>query len=83
MTFSDIKVSKHPSIDGYYGVVLRQGYESSNYSDEGYLFMIWDFRDESHPQIHVRTWQPYWLDDAKTQRLEENKVFNINSFTVR
>ncbi len=83
VTFSDIKVSKHPSIDGYYGVVLRQGYESSNYSDEGYLFMIWDFRDESHPQIHVRTWQPYWLDDAKTQRLEENKVFNINSFTVR
>ena len=55
VTFTDIKVSKHPSIDGYYGVMLRQGYESSTYSDDGYLFMIWDFRDESHPQIHVRT----------------------------
>lgn len=83
VTFTDIKVSKHPSVDGYYGVMLRQGYKSSNYSDDGYLFMIWDFRDESHPQIHVRTWQPYWLDDGKTQRLSEDKVFNINSFTIR
>ncbi len=83
VTFTDIKVSKHPSVDGYYGVMLRQGYKSSNYSDDGYLFMIWDFRDESHPQIHVRTWQPYWLDDGKTQRLGEDKVFNINSFTIR
>ena len=83
VTFTDIKVSKHPSIDGYYGVMLRQGYESSTYSDDGYLFMIWDFRDESHPQIHVRTWQPYWLDDKKTQRLGEDKVFNINNFTIR
>lgn len=83
VTFTDIKVSKHPSIDGYYGVVLRQGYKSSNYSDDGYLFMLWDFRDESHPQIHVRTWQPYWLDEQKTERLQEDKVFNINSFTIR
>lgn len=83
VTFSDIKVSKHPSINGYYGVMLRQGYKSSSYSDDGYLFMIWDFRDEAHPQIHVRTWQPYWLDTGKTQKLQEDKVFNINSFTIR
>ena len=83
VTFSDIKVSKHPSVDGYYGVMLRQGYQSSSYSDDGYLFMLWDFRDESHPQIHVRTWQPYWMDDKKTQKLSEDKVFNINSFTIR
>ena len=83
VTFSDIRVAKHPSIEGYYGVTLRQGYKSSVYADDGYLFMIWDFRDESHPQIHVRTWQPYWLDEARKQRLDENKVFNINSFTIR
>lgn len=83
VTFTDIKVSKHPSVEGYYGVMLRQGYKSSTYSDDGYLFMLWDFRDEAHPQIHVRTWQPYWLDDKKTQKLSEDKVFNINSFTIR
>lgn len=83
VTFSDIRVSRHPSIPGYYGVQLRQGYQSSNYSDEGYLFMIWDFRDQSHPQIHVRTWQPYWMDDAKTQKLSDDKVFTINNFTIQ
>ena len=83
VNFSDIKVARHPSIDGYYGVTLRQGYESSVYSDEGYLFMLWDFRDEDHPQIHVRTWQPYWMDDNKTSRFDESKVFGINDFKVR
>ena len=82
VNFSDITVSKHPTLEGYYGVMLKQGYESSIYSDEGYLFMIWDFRDESRPQIHVRTWQPYWLDDSRTMHLDESKVFNINNFTL-
>lgn len=82
VNFRDIIVSKHPSIDGYYGVLLKQGYESSNYSDEGYLFMIWDFRDESRPQIHVRTWQPYWLNEQHTKRLQEDKVFTINDFVI-
>lgn len=82
VNFRDIRVSKHPSIKGYYGVTLRQGYESSNYSDDGYLFMIWDFRDETHPQIHVRTWQPYWMDEARTQKIDESKVFGINDFII-
>ena len=82
VNFSEIKVSKHPTVDGYYGVTVRQGYESSNYSDEGYLFMLWDFRDESRPQIHVRTWQPYWMDEAQSQRIDEKKVFGINDFVL-
>jgi len=81
--FSDIKVTRHPTLDGFYGVMLRQNYESSVYADEGYLFMIWDFRDENRPQIHVRTWQPYWMDDAHTRQLEEKKVFTINDFTLK
>ena len=83
VSFSDIKVSRHPSIQGYYGVTLRQGYESSIYSDDGYLFMIWDFRDEEHPQIHVRTWQPYWIDSNKTISIDEGKVFGINDFKIQ
>ncbi len=82
VNFSDIKLSRHPSIAGYYGVTIRQGYESSIYSDDGYLFMLWDFRDENCPQIHVRTWQPYWMDENKTSRLDENRVFGINDFKV-
>ena len=81
--FSEVQVTKHPTIDGYYGVLVRQGYQSSIYSDEGYVFMLWDFRDETHPQIHVRTWQPYWMDDAHTQTIDENEIYNINSFRLK
>ena len=42
-----------------YGIRLRQEWKSSSYSDEGYLFLLWEFpEDGSDPIIHVRTWQP-------------------------
>ena len=37
---------------------LRQRYKSDRYADDGYLFLLWDFRNPSMPLIHVRTWQP-------------------------
>lgn len=50
-----------------YGVRLRQEWNSSNYSDTGYLFLLWDFTDESKPVIHVRTWQPEWAGETKLE----------------
>ena len=56
--FSNFRIMRHPTMDGIYGVTLRQQYKSDRYSDDGYLFLLWDFRDPSMPLIHVRTWQP-------------------------
>lgn len=56
--FSDFKINRHPTRDGIYGVSLRQAYQSDTYADDGWLFLLWDFRDEAMPRIHVRTWQP-------------------------
>lgn len=56
--FSDFKITRHPTMDGIYGVSMRQRYHSDKYSDDGYLFLLWDFRDKAMPLIHVRTWQP-------------------------
>lgn len=56
--FSDFKIMRHPTMDGIYGVTLRQKYSCGSYSDDGYLFLMWDFRNKSMPLIHVRTWQP-------------------------
>lgn len=56
--FSGFRILRHPTMDGIYGVTLRQKYSSDRYSDDGYLFLLWDFRDRSMPMIHVRTWQP-------------------------
>lgn len=57
VNFSDFRIMRHPTIDGIYGVTLRQRYNSDRYSDDGFLFLLWDFRNPSMPEIHVRTWQ--------------------------
>ncbi len=61
--FSDIEVMRHGSNPKYYGVRLRQKwasqrYNGNQYADDGYVFLLWDFRDEGNPKIHVRTWTP-------------------------
>lgn len=56
--FSDFRIMRHPTMDGIYGVSMRQKYKSDRYADDGYLFLLWDFRDRTNPTIHVRTWQP-------------------------
>ena len=48
-----------------YGLKVNQSWKSSNYSDEGCLFLIWQFRDGEDPIIHVRTWQPLKDGDVK------------------
>lgn len=79
--FSDFRIMRHPTQQGIYGVSLRQEYSSDLYSDDGYLFLLWDFRDETAPKIHVRTWQPYMLDDRTP--LPEESIFNIRNFNLK
>ena len=50
-----------------FGVRLRQEWRSSNYSDVGYLFLLWDFTDEDKPVIHVRTWQPEFVGNVRQE----------------
>jgi hypothetical protein len=56
--FDNIEVSQHQDHSEIYGVKLLQNWVSSNYSDQGYLFLMIDFQNESKPIIWVRTWQP-------------------------
>ncbi len=72
--FDDISVIRHGSKPNFYGVTLRQGWSSSNYSDEGIVFIIWDFTNEESPTILVRTWQPMEEDD--------DKIFNLKNFKL-
>lgn len=41
-----------------YGIQIKQDYYSSNYGDEGYLYIQVDLNDRKEPIIRVRTWQP-------------------------
>lgn len=56
--FSGFRILKHPSQKGIYGVSLKQKYHTARYSDEGFVFLLWDFRNAAMPLVHVRTWQP-------------------------
>ncbi len=80
--FDDISVTVHPTRTNYYGVTLHQKWNSSTYSDEGILFLLWDFTDDKRPIIHVRTWQPDYLDKAKTQKIPENEIFTLSDFDL-
>ena len=84
VTFDEIEVMRHPTNENFYGVTLHQGYTSDRYHDDGYLFLLWDFRDEEHPQIHVRTWQPdsYNADGKGTKRIPKDEIFSLSDFDI-
>lgn len=79
--FSDFHIMRHPTQPAIYGVSLRQHYASDHYSDDGYLFLLWDFKDPHAPEIHVRTWQPAMLNDHTS--LPEESVFSIRDFNLQ
>lgn len=74
--FSDFRIMRHPTMEGIYGVTMRQKYKSDLYSDDGFIFLLWDFRNPSMPMIHVRTWQP-----AESISYEEDMI-GIGDFNL-
>lgn len=87
VTFDEIEILRHPNASNpeyarVYGVTLHQGYRSASYSDDGYVFLLWDFTNESQPKILVRTWQPdAFSKDGKTKtRIPKDEVFSIYDF---
>lgn len=79
VTFDEIEVKMHPISKDVYGVTLHQGYSSDKYHDDGYLFLLWDFKNESRPQIHVRAWQP---DTFNGQRITEKQKISLKDFPI-
>ncbi|MBC8602692.1 hypothetical protein H8784_13320 [Parabacteroides acidifaciens] len=64
-----------------YGVRLRQEWNSSNYSDKGYLFLLWEFpEDGKDPIIHVRTWQPEWVGGTLQQ--PDDNISTLGAFDL-
>lgn len=65
-----------------YGVRLHQAWRSSHYNDDGYLFLLWDFNEPNRPVIHVRTWQPEYMDEGKTKKFPEDEIFDLSDFDL-
>lgn len=65
-----------PAINGInkgaaFGIEIKQRYESTGYSDDGYLTMVFDTRGKL-PIIHVRLWQP-----------DKNNMVSLQEFISR
>jgi len=74
--FNDLSVLRHPKHPSIYGVAFVQNFRSSKYSDDGYVFLLIDFRrDENNPIIHVRTWQP-------TKETPKDRVFQLGDIEI-
>ena len=73
-------ITKSKNNPNWYGVRLFQEWRSSSYSDKGFVFLLWDFEDEDHPVIHVRTWQPEYVGKRK---LREEEMFSVDDFPDR
>ncbi len=66
VNFDEINILRHQQFQKIYGVQLKQRWNASRYSDEGYLFLMVDFMNEEEPVIHVRAWQPDKFLDGST-----------------
>lgn len=77
--FNEVEILQHPKFPDYYGVTVKQNWNSSRYRDEGYVFLLIDLRDENSPIIHVRTWQPSIINGKS---LSKDEVFNIGFFSI-
>lgn len=79
--FEDIDVVQHPKYDDIYGVTLKQYWHTNRYKDEGYLFLMIDFRDANNPLIQVRTWQPYKNKQGQVIT-KMSDVYHLGSFRI-
>jgi hypothetical protein len=73
--FTDFKIQSHYSKPYFYGVQIRQKWHSASYSDDGYLFLLIDLRNENEPIIWVRTWQP-------SKYIKPADAFDLADFTL-
>jgi len=72
--FDEINIQRHPQFGKVYGVQLKQRWNSSSYSDEGYLFLMIDFIKPQEPIIHVRAWQPEKFTDGSTINIYDFEI---------
>lgn len=78
----EISVVQHPTISEVYGVTMLINIISKKYSDEGYMFMVWDFRNPERSQIHIRTWQPVYINKENEQKLDPNDILTLADFDL-
>lgn len=66
----------NPNYRNYVGVQVHQKFSSDYYTDDGWIFLLWDFSDLEKPTIEIRTWQPGEYVNSRSD------VFNLCDFSL-
>ena len=75
--FDSLRVVRDQRDDNLYGVMLKQRWTSSSYTDTGYVFLLMDFVNPDAPLIHVRSWQPERFDDGSIVNLQDFEIIRV------
>lgn len=73
LAFEDNQLKKLDRDSKVFGIQIKQNYYSSNYADEGYLFLMMDLNNPDLPEIHVRSWQP--------EKNADGSIIGLKDFT--
>ena len=79
MKINEIRIWRSFVDYDFYGVRRHHGWACDGYQDSGYLFLLWDFREEGSPILHVVAWQPDMIDGKP---LPVEQVFSLNNFDL-
>lgn len=77
--FADNDVMKAGYGGETFGIQIKQEYNSSNYGDMGYLFLLVDLNEPDRPVIQVRTWQPDRNPDLTPNLPKSSRDYGIFS----
>ena len=69
---NDIQWLEKYADEEIFAIQIGQEYNSSNYADKGYLFLLVNMTNHDEPQIKIRTWQPNEVD--------MKKIYNAGDF---
>ena len=80
INFDNIKLAVHPNDNDIYGVELIQSWNTTHYSNVGFLFLLIDFKDGKNMRISKQCWQPEKLSG---EPLSDEKKFKLGDFDIR
>ena len=52
----DIEIQQSPNNADYFSMSFQHDWISNNYTKNGYMFLLYDFRDMMNPKAHVCVW---------------------------
>jgi len=80
--FDNIMVIRHEENPNIYGITLLLKWESSSYSDEGWLFQMIDYEDEKKPLIWITTWQPTKDINGNPIHYNPEDIYGFGNFSL-